>query len=278
MRILRRELPGRKIAEHAQAVAEVHHKHTLAGKALAAVIGVPGLAGLQGAAVDEHQHRQLLPGVRGPPEVEIEGVLAHGVAEVVAQAHGVIVKAHDLGQGVIDLGIARLHGHGRKLHAGAHTAPGLGILRRAPAQLAHRGLGIGDAGEDLHRAVLGFHALDLAVGERHDLGHAAALFHRRAALIGSAHAPHDLAQQGSHRQQRDDAQVKMPAAQKAPVQEGIERQQRDARAPGREGILVELQKRQRHEGHEREHDPEEQIVRFGFACVFHIIPPCLLIR
>ena len=262
--ILTGKLLGGEETEHTQAVAEVHHQHAFAGKSLAAVVGVPGLTGLERAAVDIDQNGQLLRFSGGPPEVEIQRVLAHGVAEMIVQGDLIVVKADDLGQGVVDLGIARLHCHGRKMRAGAHTAPGLRVFRRLPPKLPDRGLGVGDAGEDLHRPVRGFHALHLAVAQGDNLSHAAALFHGGAQLRGLADPPQCLADERHHREKGDNTQINMASAQVFLSDHGVGDEQRVDDRPGIQGVFVQLQQRRQHDGQQRKEDPEACRARFRF--------------
>ena len=163
-----------EIAEHAQTIGEIHIDRTLARQVLAPVIAVPGLAGLQRAAVDIDVHRQSLCRAGGLEDVEIQRVLADGGAAVVRKRDLVIVIADDLGKRIVDRQIGRLHAHRRKVVADAHAIPRRDVLRLAPAQFAHRRGGIGDAGKDLHLTIRAQHALHLAVAERDDLRRARA--------------------------------------------------------------------------------------------------------
>ena len=71
--------------------------------------------------------------------------------------------ADDAGQAFDDGQVLGLHAHGGEFIRLKFSFPGLGLLGGAPAQLAHRGLGVGDAREYLHFAVGGVHAGQIAL-------------------------------------------------------------------------------------------------------------------
>ena len=202
---LGRQLVGREEAEDPEAVAHVDREHALAGKTLAAVIGVPGLAGLEGTAVDEDQNRQILLRTGGLPDIQVEGILGIGLAEVVVQRDLIIMKADDLRERIVDRGIARLHGHGREGVGFQDAVPGLGILRLAPAQIPHGRSSIGNAGIDLDRFVGCQDTGQLSVRHRDDVGHAAVwpldsgtAFHRADRQVKEqAHQQHQAEEAGN---------------------------------------------------------------------------------
>ena len=116
VRRFRRQLLQGQIPENAQAVAHVDDDHALLRQALPVVVLIPGLAGLQGAAVDEEEHRQRVSRLcaGGLPDVDVERILAHRRHPVVIQTDLVVVVADDLRERVIDGQIGGLHAHGRE--------------------------------------------------------------------------------------------------------------------------------------------------------------------
>ena len=172
-----------QVPEHPQPVAQVHHDHALPGKARARVVRVPGLARLQGAPVDVDQHRQAadLPG--GLPNVHVEAVLADGRHVVVLQRYLIVVEADDLGQAVVDGQMDRLHAHGGEMVPIEDALPGQRVLGLLPAQIPHGGLGVGDAGVELHGPVRDKDAPDGPLLDGHGLR-----VHRGLPLVGG-HGP-----------------------------------------------------------------------------------------
>ena len=114
--VLRRQLVQRKIAEYAEPVAHIDDDDAVSGQRLAVIVLIPGLAGLQGAAVDVYQDGELLSFLRagGLPDVDVERILAHRRHPVVIQTDLVVVVADDLRERVIDGQIGGLHAHGRE--------------------------------------------------------------------------------------------------------------------------------------------------------------------
>ena len=106
-------------AEQAQAVVQGDKDAVILHHQLAAQ-NLLGVAGLVVAAVDKDQHRPLI-GVGGSVDIQLEAVLG--------------------ADGAVAVLIGHLAGGGAILGLG----PGGGVLRGAPAQIAHRGGAIGDA-------------------------------------------------------------------------------------------------------------------------------------
>ena len=132
------------VAERAQPVVDGHQHHALLGKAVRVVVLLRvGGQDRERTAVEPDHHRQVV-GVLGRGDVEVQRVFAHA-AFVDALQRPV------------------LGGLVRPLHRFAHTAPGIRDHRRAPAQLAQRRFGVGDA-QELPSAVVGFKAAQFAAG------------------------------------------------------------------------------------------------------------------
>ena len=124
--------------------------------------------------MDKHQHRGVFNFSGGLPHVEIETVLAHVRQPVVLQGDFEIVINGDVGQGVEHRVGSALHGHGGEVVAVSYALPGQRVLRRLPAQFAHRRRGKGDTGIYLHRTIAVVYAPELPF--RH--GDNAGLFRR----------------------------------------------------------------------------------------------------
>ena len=151
--------------------------------------------------------------------------------------------ADDLGQGLVDLGVARLHGHRGEVVRRQDALPGLRLLGLPPAELPHRGLGIGDARIDLHRAVRRIDAGELSLCHGDHIGHGGVLpFHRRAQADLSHCAKQD--QQQRRRQAQEDQQLQPPSPipQKALVHEYAGADHGQSQQPAQHRIFVQLQK------------------------------------
>ena len=129
------------VAQDVQPVIGRHH-HGIGGtrQGRAVIQRIGRIARDGAAAVDEHQHRQLLGTAGRAPDVERQAVLA---------AHGL---AQGGGDGVVEAVVGAGAVHAPNLQAGiaelarlAHALPGLGLGRRLPAQRAHGRLGKGHA-------------------------------------------------------------------------------------------------------------------------------------
>ena len=159
------------VAQDVQPVVGRHH-HGIGGacQGRAVIQRIGRIARDGAAAVDEHQHRQLLGTAGRAPDVERQAVLAaHGLAQgggdgvVEAVVGARAVHAPDLQAGIAEL--ARL----------AHALPGLGLGRRLPAQRAHGRLGKGHALPVIGaRGGAVVHAAQGAVGRLAQFGTAAA--------------------------------------------------------------------------------------------------------
>ena len=243
-----------EVAEHAQAVAHVDDDHALAREPQAAVIGVPGLSGLQRAAVDEDVHRQAADLAGGLPHVDVERILAHGRDIIVFERDLIVVIADDLRQRAVQRRIRRLHGLRREAVADQRAGPGHGILRLAPAQLAHGRLGVGDAREDLHRAVGADEALYLALLRQHDLRARGLLpldrrdaFHRRLRQEQDA---------GKEDKQTQPAERTFSLSLRGAVQKDEDRrgERRQHKTPER--VFAQFHQRQHQKQRQRKADPE----------------------
>ena len=242
-----------QITEHAETVGKVDIHRALPRQVFPAVVAVPGLPGLQRAAVDIDVHRQPLRRAGGLEDVDVQRVLADRGAEVVLQRDLVIVIADDLGERVIDRQVGRLHAHGRKVVAQAHAVPALHILRLAPAQLVHGRCGIGDTGIDLDRAVGGQHALHLSVAERDDLCPARAFpLDRRDRLHGR---PCQKQDERKERDPSDPAQKAQAASRRAAAQKDKQRRRGDREQKAQKRILIQFQYRK----HQQKHNARAEI-------------------
>ena len=113
----------------------------------------------EGAAVDIDRHGQLLPARLRRPDVQIEAVLADRHVE-----GGIAVKLL-LVEGVH--GVAELDALVSEVIGAEDALPGLGGLGLAPAQLSHRGLGIGHALIDCAAALLYAFEFSVSCGSDH---------------------------------------------------------------------------------------------------------------
>ncbi len=135
----------RQEAERPDAVGHRDEHHAALGEVGAVIELVGGGAGVEAAAIDPHDHRQLVRGRLGRgPDVEIEAVLAIGDALAGAAA------------------APALHAAVPEVGGLLHPAPRRRRLRRLPAQIAHRRRGERDALE--FAEAVGGHAGDLAAG------------------------------------------------------------------------------------------------------------------
>ena len=97
------------------------------------------------------------------PDIQIQGILAVGIAGRIPQLDLIIVIADDGCQGTVNRTVFRLHAHGCEGVADLHPFPAIRILRFFPSQVTDRRSGIGNAGIDLHLAVFGIHTLQITV-------------------------------------------------------------------------------------------------------------------
>ena len=136
----RRQFGMRQVAEDVHPVGDAHEDHPLLGQRFPAIdVEVDG-AFLEAAAMDPHHHRQLVAalGTGRRPDIGVKAILAGlQLAEIMVQRGGAQrdVAVGDLAVGIVD------------------ALPGLGRLRRRPAQLAHRRRGERHAQIGLHAAV-----------------------------------------------------------------------------------------------------------------------------
>ena len=256
--------------EDTQAVGAVDHHDPLPGQGLAVVLAVGWLAGGHGAAVDVEQDRQA-GGISGRlPDIEIEGVLAHGLDPVVCQAELVSVIAEDLHQGVHHRMVPGLHGHGGKGVADPDALPGLRGLGFLPAQLPHRGLGIGDARVDLHGPVGGTDAGEPALRHRNDVSHGRFVPGHGGdpALRGSGELEEQADQhQGSHEEPQPGQEAR--PRQELHPQQGPADQQDQQQGPAPEGVFAQLKEGEGNQGDQNKKNPEQH--GFSLLSLFHLV-------
>ena len=123
-----------EVAQRAEAVVD-RDQHDVAapGEVLAVVDRRRAGAAGEAAAVDPDHHRARRVVDAGRPDVEREAVFVDRLFPGAEQ---------------FDAGHEGLHRAGAELVGLAHAVPGFGIARRAPAQLAQRRRGVGNAAED----------------------------------------------------------------------------------------------------------------------------------
>ena len=198
--------------------------------------------------MDEDHHGKILHVSRGLPDVEIERILAHRFQEVVLEAGAEHVEHAPGGERVEDRVVAHLHGHGGKVVAYAHALPALRLLRLAPAQLAHRRLGIGNAGVDLHRLILRVNAGQVALGNRHNrrdprvcLLHGRNGTDRRLGNTGTQHQHHD--QHRPHAEARQTGRLRT----QADADKQIDADGGGGQDPAQQRVLAQLQHQRAHQ-------------------------------
>ena len=147
IRIFRGQLFRCKESEDTEAVAHIDTDDALFGKSSAAVISVPGLSCLQGAAMDIDNHRQFFMISGRTPNIEIEAVLTDCFSVLVVESDLIIMIADDLCKRIKGRQVSCLHGHRREGIALTDAFPVIGLLRFFPSQFAHRRFGIRDAGK-----------------------------------------------------------------------------------------------------------------------------------
>ena len=123
-----------EVAQRAEAVVDRdQHDVAAAGEVLAVVDRRRAGAAGEAAAVDPDHHRARRVVEAGRPDVEREAVFVDGLLPGAEQ---------------FDAGHECLHCAGAEFVGLAHAVPRFGVARRAPAQLAQRRRGVGDAAED----------------------------------------------------------------------------------------------------------------------------------
>ncbi len=152
-----------------------------------------------------------------------------------------------------------------------HALPGLRVLGLPPAQIPHRGLGVGNAGVDLHRAVLGIDAGELSVPQGDHVRHPGVLRHRGMGPVGTlaalAHGPEQ------HQQQQKGPQPQEPlfAPKQLDANSYVNYKHHQALDPAVDRVLVHLQKEEPEQCDQHRQDPKAQ-VQFFLSLFFHRSP------
>ena len=178
-------------------------------------------------------------------DIQVQSVLADRGAPVVVKRDLVIVEADELCERVDDRQLGGLHYHRGELVRLEHPLPRIGVLRLAPAQLSHRRLRVGYAAVNLHLAVLGVHAGQLALRDLYDPG--------LDRVFGADGGDRSHGREGDDKYHREDGEPAEPAASAKPprfvrerglAQDGKSRGGEHGERPADHRVLIEFKYRQ----------------------------------
>ena len=103
--------------------------------------------------MNEEEDRRVFDLAGRLPDIQVKGIFAHRLQEIVIQGDAELVIDRDIGEGGKNSVCPLLHGHGRKGVAGPDSFPAVRFLRFLPAKFPYRRFRVRDTGVDFHRAV-----------------------------------------------------------------------------------------------------------------------------